>query len=256
MSINQLTKSSFAGTIGRFSVIVFMLTCIGSVAAFAQAAGTIRKNPNGMEFAYIPAGSFQMGDSNNGPIHAVTISQGFYLGKTEVTQAQWVAVMGRNPSHFKGGNLPVEMVSWVDVQGFIRKLNARGNWTYRLPTEAEWEYAARAGTTGDYAGNVNSMAWFDANSGSKTHTVATKEPNAWGLYDMHGNVWEWTADWFGEYASGSVTDPKGAVTGSRRVQRSGCFHLFDFFSGSAYRNGVDPSARSNDLGFRIAARVK
>jgi len=187
-----------------------------------------------LEMLEIPAGSFCMG-SNNGssdekPVHQVTINYSFYIGKYEVTQAQWQAVMGNNPSSFKGEipgplfNLPVEQVSWDDAQSFINKLN-EGNdgFRYRLPTEAEWEYACRAGTTGDYAGNLSEMAWFAENSENRTHNVGEKQPNAWGLFDMHGNVWEWCQDWYHETYQGAPTDGSAWLDGVQqaRVLRGG-----------------------------------
>ncbi|MDQ3180143.1 MAG: SUMF1/EgtB/PvdO family nonheme iron enzyme [Acidobacteriota bacterium] len=212
-------------------------------------------NSIGMEFVKIPSGSFMMGSDiiyrDENPIHKVAISQDFWLQRTVVTQAQWQAVMGNNPSRFKGDNLPVETVSWDDAQEFIKKLNAKGEGTYRLPTEAEWEYAARAGTTGDYAGNLDSMAWYSANSGSKTHEVGTKQTNGWRLYDMHGNVWEWCANWYGEYPSGAVTNPAGATTGSNRVYRGGSFINGAVNLRSAIRYHNSPSLRNPYLGFRV-----
>ena len=186
--------------------------------------------PHGMEFVRIPAGEFLMGSNSSlakfdeQPITQVRISREFWLGKYEVTQEQWQAVMGTNPSRFSVcGRCPVERVSWNDVQDFIRKLNERERGTgyvYRLPTEAEWEYAARAGTTGDrYAQDVDKIAWHVANSGLSTYSVGQKEPNAWGLHDMLGNVWEWVQDWYGPYPGGSVTDPAGPSSGSHRVLR-------------------------------------
>lgn len=192
--------------------------------------------PIPMEFVLIPAGSFTMGDPSfeagkgaGMPQHKVTISKPFYMGKYEVTQAQWQEVMGDNPAHFNGPNNPVENVSWEDAQEFIRLLNAKeGHNRYRLPTEAEWEYAARAGTSSTYSfgDNINEFAehgWFNGNAGGKTHPVGEKRPNPWGLYDMHGNVFEWVQDWNGEnyYSDKSVTDPKGPATGSHRVIRGG-----------------------------------
>jgi formylglycine-generating enzyme required for sulfatase activity len=175
------------------------------------------------------------------------------MGRTEVTQAQWQAVMGNNPSYFKNcPQCPVETVSWEDAQRFVDKLNAQNDgFKYRLPTEAEWEYAARSGTTGDYAGNLDSMAWYSGNSGNKTHEVATKQPNAWGLYDMHGNVWEWCEDWYGDYPSGAVTNPTGAASGSYRVFRGGSWYFDAVNLRSAYRNRNSPSLRLSRLGFRV-----
>ena len=209
-----------------------------------------------MMFVKIPAGSFMIGsengESDEKPIHKVTISNDFYLGKYEVTQAQWQALMSNNPSYFKGDNLPVEQVSWDDAQKFISKLNAQNDgYKYRLPTEAEWEYAARSGTTGDYAGSLDSMAWYGANSGSKTHEVGTKQANAWGLFDMHGNVWEWCQDWYGNYQSGSVTDPTGASSGSDRVGRGGGWYNGAVNLRSALRGSYSPLGRGSNLGFRV-----
>jgi formylglycine-generating enzyme required for sulfatase activity len=208
-----------------------------------------------MEFVYISAGSFKMGNGDAKSVHDVTISKPFEMGKYEVTQAQWQAVMGNNPSYFKNcDQCPVEQVSWGDAQKFINKLNAKNDgYEYRLPTEAEWEYACRAGTTGDYAGNLDSMAWYDSNSGSKTHPVGQKQPNAFGLYDMHGNVWEWCQDWYDEnyYKNSPSTDPKGASSGSNRVLRGGGWYDFARYCRAAFRNGVTPVLRSDLLGFRL-----
>ena len=187
------------------------------------------EGPGGMEFVWIPAGEFRMGstsaeaDSDEQPVTQVRISQGFWLGKYEVTQAEWQAVMGSNPSGFSGcGRCPVERVSWEDAQAFTRTLNTQaGRAVYRLPTEAEWEYAARAGTTGDRYGTVDAIAWYYENSGDRTHPVGGKTPNAWGLHDMLGNAWEWVDDWYGDYPGGVVTDPTGPGSGSGRVNR-GC----------------------------------
>ncbi len=184
------------------------------------------------QFSLIPAGSFQMGSeggsSQNRPVHTVNITQPFLMQKTEVTQYQWTSVMGGNPSGWSrcGDICPVEMVSWEGVQLFLTKLNQRDpGKNYRLPTEAQWEYAARAGTTGDYGGTGNAleMGWFLENSPSKTHFVAQKEPNAWGLYDMHGNVGEWVWDWgsMTYYGESPTDDPKGPASGDYKVLRGG-----------------------------------
>lgn len=226
----------------------------------SQSSPKTFTNSIGMEFVKIPAGSFMMGapESEQGsndderPQHKVTISRDFYVGKTEVTQEQWQAVMGYNPSFFKNcPKCPVETVLWEEAQEFIKKLNAKNEGVYRLPTEAEWEYAARAGTTGAYAGNLDAMAWYGKNSGGKTHEVETKQANAFGLYDMHGNVWEWTADWFGKYESGEVTDPTGASSGSDRVFRGGSWFHVAVDLRSASRGSVSPSYRRFYLGFRV-----
>jgi len=183
------------------------------------------------QFALIRAGAFDMGSNfgfgNERPIHRVTISRDFYLQKTEVTQAQWGAVMGRNPSLFItcGGNCPVERVSYADVQEFIRRLNvANPGVTFRLPTEAEWEYAARAGGNGDDTTTANTQGWHAGNSQSRTQQVAKRAPNAWGLYDMVGNVWEWMSDWYDEYPASGVTNPTGPASGTQKVQRGGSWN--------------------------------
>ena len=191
-------------------------------------------NSIGMTFVLIPPGEFRMGSDDKEaykdekPVHTVRLTQAFFLGKYEVTQGQWQAVMGMNPSLFPGdANRPVEQVSWDNVQGFIRRLNAQeGGAQYRLPTEAEWEYAARAGTTtaysfGNDARQLGEYAWYDNNADGKTHPVGQKKPNAWGLHDMYGNVWEWVQDWYTNYAAGSAVDPAGPSSGSLRVVRGG-----------------------------------
>ncbi|MCY7347341.1 MAG: formylglycine-generating enzyme family protein, partial [Pyrinomonadaceae bacterium] len=215
-----------------------------------------------IEMVKIPAGSFMMGsdngDSDEKPVHRVNISKSFYMGKYEVKQAQWKAVMGNNPSRFSdcGGDCPVEQVSWEDVQDFLKLLNRKGEGTYRLPTEAEWEYAARAGSTTKYSyGNgessLETYAWYGANSGNKTHPVGQKEANDFGLYDMSGNVWEWCQDWYGSYSGGTVTNPTGATSGYLRVRRGGSWNLDAAVLRSADRDGYAPWYHSYDLGFRV-----
>ena len=161
--------------------------------------------------------------------------------------------MGTNPSEFSGcGRCPVETVSWDDAQAFIRQLNARGGGAaYRLPTEAEWENAARAGTVGDRYGTPDAIAWYRANSGFRTHPVAQKMPNAWGLHDMLGNVWEWVEDWYGEYPGGAVTDPEGPSTGSYRVIRGGGWQAYAVYCRAANRSGNWPGSRSIRIGLRL-----
>ena len=217
-------------------------------------------SPLGMEFKWIPAGSFVMGSpqGEEGRFaaevqHGVRISEGFWMGKYEVTQEEWKLVMGANPSYFSTcPRCPVEQVSWNGVQSFIRELNGRESGRgYRLPTEAEWEYAARAGTTGARHGGLDETAWYDGNSGDRTHPVGRKRANGWGLHDMLGNVWEWTWDWYGRYPTGSVADPEGPSTGSSRVGRGGGWDRFARFVRSAGRGGGSPGGRDDGVGFRL-----
>ena len=232
------------------------------------AVGATWTNALGMEFVEVPAGSFVMGspededgrfDDDEGPQREVTLSRGFWMGKYEVTQGEWEAVMGSNPSWFSdcGPRCPVEYVSWEDVQVFVGRLNERAAAAgsaarYRLPTEAEWEYAARAGTTGARHGELDDIAWWSGNSGGNPQPVGGKRANAWGLHDMLGNVWEWTADWFDRYPSGAVTDPTGPSTGSIRVVRGGGWDSFRARSvRSAYRNSIWPGGRHHYVGFRL-----
>jgi len=228
-------------------------------------------NTIGMEFVLIPAGEFDMGsppdevsrDSDEGPVHHVNIETAFYMGRYEVTQKQWREIMGDNPSFFTGDdNLPVEKVSWDDVQEFIKKLNEKeGTDKYRLPSEAEWEYACRAGTTtrysfgddDDYA-NLGDYAWYDENSDDETHPVGQKKPNSWGLYDLHGDVWEWVQDcWHGYYYGGAPVDGSAweSGDGAYRVFRGGSWSDVARNCRSANRNHFDPRDRAGRLGFRI-----
>jgi len=217
----------------------------------------------GIDMIACAGGTFSMGSRSGGsdeqPVTTVTLSP-FWLAKTEVTQAQWEALMGSNPSHFKGGQLPVENVSWGDAMEFCRKLTERERQAgrlptgtiYTLPTEAQWEYACRAGTTGDYAGEVDAMAWYGKNSGAATHAVGTKQANAWGLHDMHGNVLEWCLDWYGPYLGGRVTDPKSVPSGTNRVYRGGSWSYVAYIARSAFRNNYNPDLRNYNFGFRPA----
>ncbi len=231
----------------------------------AQATGkpgkTFRDCPDCPEMVVIPAGSFEMGandgDSNERPPHRVTLARPFAIGKTEVTQSQWKAVMGNNPSYFKncGDTCPVESVSWDDAQQFIRKLNTRTGKHYRLPSEAEWEYACRAGGRHQYCGgdNLDSVAWYDKNSDFKTHPVATKQPNAFGLYDMTGNVREWVEDSYHANYTGAPADG-GAWQGdgAERVLRGSTWGCFTQISRAAIRRGFEPAGRFRTVGFRLA----
>jgi formylglycine-generating enzyme required for sulfatase activity len=242
-----------------------------STTPAAEQSGVLTLSPRltnsiGMGFVLIPAGPFMMGSPDadsealdlEKPAHQVTISQPFYLGKYPVTQAQWEAVIGTNPSQFTGDpNCSVERVSWEDVQEFIRGLNAKeGDAIYRLPTEAEWEYAARAGSTtaysfGDDPRQLDEYGRYRDNSGDQTHPVGQRKPNAWGLYDMHGNVWEWVQDWYGAYAPEPVTDPRGPSSGSSRVFRGGSWGTGAGRCRSAFRGSGAPGDRGSDLGFRL-----
>jgi formylglycine-generating enzyme required for sulfatase activity len=250
-------------TFVALATVVMLLPTI----AYGQRAGTVVRNRIGMEFVYVPAGSFMMGSLNGfpvefeKPVHQVTIREGFYMGKYEVTQAQWRRVMGNNPSKHKGcDQCPVEYVSWYDAQEFIKKLNAQNDgYTYKLPSEAEWEYACRAGTTGDYAGDLDSMAWYGQNSGNQTHPVGQKQPNAFGLYDMYGNVWEWCEDVFHDSYNDAPTDGSAWLSGgeqqSRVLRGSSYFNPPTNILRSASRFRMDPDFRSNCgcLGFRLVA---
>ena len=204
-----------------------------------------------LEMVLIPAGKFMMGDP--GKDHQVTLTKSFYMGKYEVTQEQWQAVMGSNPSDTRGARLPVTNISWIDCQDFIKKLNAKTKGGNRLPTEAEWEYACRAGTKTEYSFG-DSITKRDANygPGGKSVAVGSYKPNGFGLYDMHGNVREWCEDWMADYPSGEVIDPKGPLTGDNRAVRGGTFHDTISSAHSSSRCGNLPTDRHYHFGFRLA----
>ncbi|MEO5334442.1 MAG: formylglycine-generating enzyme family protein [Magnetococcus sp. YQC-5] len=267
------TTSSVATTTSSVKPTTSVATTTSSVlttttiAATSSVSGQDYTNSLGMKFKLIPAGTFTMGspsnevdrDSDEGPQHSVTISKAFYMGTTEITQGQWKAVMGTNPSYFSscGDTCPVEKVSWDDLKTFITKLNAKGEGTYRLPTEAEWEYVARAGTTtawsfGDNSSKLGDYAWYSSNSNSTTHPVATKLPNPWGIYDMHGNVWEWVQDWKTDYSSAAQTDPIYDNSDSYRVFRGGSWSDGAGGLRSAFRFFYSPDFRTSGLGARLA----
>jgi formylglycine-generating enzyme required for sulfatase activity len=267
---------------------IAIAACVVFLRGEALAQTVIEKdssftNSVGMQFVRIPAGSFVMGSPDSDPEardfekpqHPVTISKPFYIGRYEVTQEQWEAVMGSNPYTLDRSNpfygLPgmaeritrpnhPATVSWNDAQAFISRLNEReGGNRYRLPTEAEWEYAARAGTTtpysfGDNKAALGRHAWFgeDFNSGG-THPVGQKMPNAWGLYDVHGNAWEWVQDWFDPryYARSPPTDPTGPNQGSKRVVRGGSWHTTSTSWRTAFRRDYEPNYRGISIGFRL-----
>jgi sulfatase modifying factor 1 len=215
-----------------------------------------------IEMVIVPGGKFTMGcTAEQGsdcfdyekPTHTVTLNS-YYIGKYEITQAQWESVMGSNPSNFRGcANCPVENVSWNDVQDFISRLNAKTGKKYRLPTEAEWEYAARGGKLSKgykYAGSndIEAVAWYDEN---KSHPVGQKFPNELEIYDMSGNVWEWSSDWFGSYGSSASSNPKGSDSGSQRVLRGGCWYHNANNCRLSFRYANSPDFRNIDIGFRL-----
>lgn len=222
---------------------------------------------NGVSFdmVYISAGSFIMGcteeqgtdcESDKKPSHLVSLDA-YHISKFEVTQELWEAVMGNNPSHFKGTNLPVESVSWDDAQDFIKQLNSLIGKKFRLPTEAEWEFAARGGKKSlgyKYSGssNLDNIGWYDENSGSKTNAVGTKKPNELGLYGMSGNVWEWCSDWYGDYSASTQANPQGADFGNYRTFRGGGWNNIARLCWTINRNLGESYFRNYNLGFRLA----
>lgn len=253
----KVNSSSNSNTGTRQGISDSLGKIIGGIANNGNS-----RNALGMEFVYIQGGTFMMGGDadffKKQPVHQVTISKGFYMGKTEVTQGQWKAVMGYNPANFKecGDNCPIENVSWDDTQEFIRKINMRGDGTYRLPTEAEWEYAARAGSNSKYGfgsdeESLKEYAWFSWNSTQQTHPVASKKPNDWGLYDMQGNVWEWCNDWYEKYSDKSLIDPTGAASGTNRVYRGGSWMSNTDEMPIRFRQQWLPSIKQDTHGFRL-----
>jgi formylglycine-generating enzyme required for sulfatase activity len=236
-----------------------------SATSPAPKPGTVVRSQIGIELVFIPPGSFDMGSNKSvdeKPVHRVTISRGFYMGKYEVTQGQWKVVMGSNLSYFKDDDaLPVEQVSWNDAQEFIKKLNEMNDgYEYSLPTEAEWEYACRAGTTGDhYSEDIDDISWHKDNSERKPHGVGLKQPNAFGLYDMSGNVYEWCRDWYHKGYAGAPLDGSEWVAGGEqkyRVFRGGSWKFKPSDSRSANRKYSAPELGFNDLGFRLVAIVR
>jgi formylglycine-generating enzyme required for sulfatase activity len=250
----------------------------------SQQPMEILANSVGMRMVLVPAGEFLMGSPASDsharswemPQHRVRITRPFYLGIHPVTQQEYEQVMGDNPSNFKGdARLPVENASWLDAVQFCNRLSERESLApcyridgddvtvvdvegLRLPTEAEWEYACRAGTTtkwycGDAENGLGEVAWYGANSGGKTHPVGKKKPNAWGLFDMHGNVWEWCEDWYREYPAEEVTDPQGPSQTPDRVLRGGSCRGVAWHCRAAFRDGYGPRSRFDFLGFRVAA---
>ena len=257
------------------TVTVVFVMCLSSAGKVVAQSPKEITNSIGMKLVLIPKGTFQMGSpfevegaGNDEEQHQVTISKDYYLGVTEVTQGQYEKVMGTNPSYFQkqvirksdSSMYPVEQVSWEDAVEFCKRLSElpeekKAGLAYRLPTEAEWEYGCRAGTKTAFSFDESSWslgdyAWNSGNSNGQTHPVGEKKPNAWGLYDVHGNVWEWCSDWYGDYPKNAVTDPVGANEGSDRVLRGGCFNYVAAFCRSAIRDSS--SFRFRYFGFRVA----
>ena len=231
----------------RFLVLLLLILAaiaawrIGDTAPVAAQARTKVNPKDGLTYVWIPPGTFQMGCSpddsecqaDENPAHSVTLTRGFWIGQTPVTQGAYKKVVDSNPSHFQGYQLPVDQVSWNDAQAYCKGVEMR------LPTEAEWEYAARGGSAAARDAPLERIAWYDSNSGNTTHEVGQKQANGYGLYDMLGNLWEWTADWLGPYAAAGAMDPRGPQTGRYRVLRGGAWSSLAFL--------VRVSARSWDV---------
>ena len=269
ISISEGQTASITGTLASNAVASSNTSgyssSSSSMASGSNAISIPVKNGISIDMVKVEAGTFMMGATSEmkdpyddeKPVHQVTLTNDYYMGKYEVTQALWQAVMGKNPSYFKGDNLPVNYVRWKDCQRFISKLNSMTGRKFRLPTEAEWEYAARGGKKSrgyQYSGssNISDVAWYDGNSGDKTHPVGTKQANELGIYDMTGNVLEWCQDWYGSYYSSSQTNPTGATSGSRHVNRGGSWAKNVRRSSPSCRYGAIYVDRDLDLGFRLA----
>lgn len=257
--------------VGVLFVLLVVLVVTAGILLWATAprdTAKIVKNRIGMEFVSLPAGNFMMGSAkgraDEKPVHRITISKGFLLGRYEVTQGEWKTVMGREAVNFKGDDFPAQFVNWNQTQEFIARLNQTSDgYTYRLPTEAEWEYACRAGTTTEYADDLEWLAWYAGNSENRVHPVGHLHPNAWGLYDMHGNVFEFCQDWYDPnyYSSSPDTDPQGPASGKERVLRGGSFRETGPFSATIDESNLRSAARwqsfpddiLDDRGFRLVA---
>jgi formylglycine-generating enzyme required for sulfatase activity len=280
------TSMNIGGLVGGTSYYFWVSTVKDGQESGKSPVVTVRTaavpvTPVPSDMVRVSGGTFTMGspsneaNRDNGEAqHQVTISAAFYIGKSEVTQKEWVAVMGSNPSSFKGDNLPVEQVSWYDAIEYCNKRRLKEGLTpaytvsgttvtwnreangYRLPTEAEWEYAARGGSGAAYriyagSNSVDSVGWWGSNSGNKTHPAGTKGANSLGIHDMSGNVYEWCWDWYASYGISSQTDPRGASSGSARVARGGSWDSLGPYLRSASRDSTAPSRRGSNLGFRL-----
>jgi formylglycine-generating enzyme required for sulfatase activity len=261
-----------------FNAFIFSCLAISQLTSGEEPPKEIT-NSIGMKLVLIPKGTFTMGSPaselgryQNEVQHQVSISRDYYLGATEVTQAQYEELMGENPSYFQGERVdgggarnPVELIFWDDAVEFCKRLSElpeekKAGRIYRLPTEAEWEYACRAGSKTSYCFGedtrlMEQYAWYSQNSNVQTHPVGEKKPNAWGLYDMHGNVWEWCSDRYGEYPKASVTDPLGYPQGYGRIFRGGCWSSSGLECRAAYRYWDFPSFRRDFFGFRVALSI-
>jgi formylglycine-generating enzyme required for sulfatase activity len=287
MRLTQVSRFNSFSQLGRVLLLLWMvLLCTGTwgrLLAKDKPLTTIIDGIN-FEFVRIHAGKFKMGAESPAaiqkpkhidlmPAHKVKITKNYQIGRYEVTMEQWDALMDKNPSSRKGKgtNLPVDSVTWEEVQEFINRLNQKDNHhRYRLPTEAEWEYACRAGQTGDNLERLNDIAWWNGNSGNVWKgevlegpkmplPVGSKQPNAWGLYDMPGNVWEWVQDWYGPYSKGDDTDPQGPASGTARIFKGGSWLSWGFQETElrpSYRDCRKPSFRHTDLGFRLVRTPK
>jgi formylglycine-generating enzyme required for sulfatase activity len=255
--------------------VYIFLGCAGIFAGEAPKPGDVQQSSrivevvagaSGIKFAFIPAGEFDMGSpadekgrEEEETKHRVKISKPFRMSTTEITQAQWKALMGQRRGEFDGENLPVESATWKDAVAFCEKLSQVEGKKCRLPTEAEWEYACRAGATGRFSGGekLDELAWYDDNAEEKTHPVASKKPNAWGLYDMHGNVAEWCADFYvSPYAAQNATDPTGPAQGTGRVIRGGSWSSFERGCRSASRSSANPAHQPKTVGVRVLMEVE
>jgi formylglycine-generating enzyme required for sulfatase activity len=279
----RLNKNVIASVVGGIMLVVlgvilitkqFGISPVNRSASIEKGVGNRIEEGNppknftnniGMKFVWIPPGSFLMGSpkkeigrDKGETQHQVTLTKGFYMGVFTVTQGQWEAVMGNNPSFYKGEkHLPVEMVSWEDCQVFLKKMSKKEGQAYRLPTEAEWEYACRAGTNGAFCFGddrtlLDQYAWSFETFGDKPHPVGQKKPNEWGLYDMHGNVWQWCQDRYGAYPQNPATDPLGPESGATRVMRGGSCTNRPSSLRSANRIDIEPTSKAVTIGFRVA----
>jgi len=271
--------SAMLAAVARVVVFAALLILVGgcgpgrraAAAAPAEISRVLTLDLGGgvtMEAVLIPAGTFRMGSgkspfTDEKPAHEVTISRSFYVGRYPVTQEQWQAITGNNPSRFKGAKHPVDGVLWDDARDFCREVSARTGKPVRLPTEAEWEFACRAGSTTDYCfgdsqADLAEYAWYGSNSSGATHAVGEKRPNAWGLYDMHGNVWQWCRDWYDPkyYANSPRVDPQGPARSDRgaHVLRGGAWHAGASYCRSAQRGGDFPCGEGGPGSWNDAGR--